>query len=139
MNEEQAKEELSFHSGRNSNTDDSRWEKGFLGSLRPYQGIALVESNFHAVMHCIKVLAPYLKRNEVIDKNIVSDISGILCLGKSWAVHEDGMLLSNNLITTEQAQTIDGWLDCISYAWAMVLDSQDEGMAFEPYNEQYKI
>ena len=139
MNEEQAKEELSFHSGRNSNTDDSRWEKGFIGSLRPYQGIELVESNFHAVINCLKVLAPYLRSSETIDKSIVSDIAGILCLGKAWAVQKEGMLLRNKLITTDQANVIDGWLDCISYAWSMVLDSQDESIAFEPYNEQYKI
>ncbi|WP_196161544.1 hypothetical protein [Reinekea sp. G2M2-21] len=139
MNEDLAKEELSFHSGRNSDTDDLRWEKGFLGSLRPYRNIELVESNFHAVMHCIKILAPYLSRNDAIDKGLISDISGILCFGKAWAVHEDGLLLSNQIITPDQAKTIDSWLDCIFYAWTMLLDSQDENVAFEPYNQQYKI
>jgi len=82
---------------------------------------------------------PYLNSSECIDKNIVSDMSGILCLGKAWAVHNEGMLLRNKIISTNQAITIDGWLDCISYAWCMVLDSQDENMAFEPYTEEYKV
>lgn len=139
MNIEQAKEELSFHSGRNSNTEDRRWERGFLGSLRPYQSMELVESNFHDIITCLKDLAPYLMSNETIDRNLVSDVAAILCLGKAWAVHEEGMLLRNKIITASQARAIDGWLDCISYAWAMILDSQDESLAFEPYNELYKI
>lgn len=138
MNIDQAKESLSFHSGRNSNTDDPRWQRGFLGSLRPYQGMALVEENFHNVIECLRVLAPMLE-NDAIDKSIVSDISGILCLGKAWAVDDEGMLQRNKLISEQQAFQIDGWLGCISYAWMMLLDTQDELLAFEIYNEQYKI
>ncbi len=139
MNEAQAIEALSFHSGRSAEINDTRWQKGFLGSLRPYQGMDLVESNFHSIMGCIASLAPYLIRSDTIDKNIVSDMAGILCLGKAWAVHEDGMLLRNKIITGDEARTIEGWLDCISYSWAMLLDTQDENTAFEPYNELYRI
>ena len=99
----------------------------------------LVESNFHSVISCIASLALYLKRSDCIDKNMVSDVAGILCLGRAWAVHEDGSLLRNNLITTHEARTIAAWLDCISYTWAILLDTQDKNLAFEPYNEQYKI
>jgi len=58
MNVNQAKEELSFHSGRNSKINDSRWQHGFLGSLRPYQGMELVEENFHKVIACLRALSP---------------------------------------------------------------------------------
>ncbi|WP_020405021.1 hypothetical protein [Hahella ganghwensis] len=138
MNVDQAREELSFHSGRNGNTDDQRWEHGFLGSLRPYKGMDAVEKNFHKVIECLRVLAPTLNNCEAIDRSLVSDISGILCLGKAWAVHEDGMLRSNKLVSGLEAMTIDAWLDCISYAWMMLLDTQDELLAFEFYNEQFK-
>ena len=137
MNKDQVREQLSFHSGRNKNIDDPRWKKGFLGSLRPYQGMELIESNFHNIIECLYTLSPYLRESELIEKGIVSDVSGILCLAKAWAVHADGMLRSNNIITQNQANVIDGWLDCISYTWTMVLDSQDENIAFKSYNEQY--
>ena len=31
--------ELSFHSGRNEDIKNPKWENGFLGSLRPYKNI----------------------------------------------------------------------------------------------------
>jgi len=139
MNIDRAKEELSFHSGRNPSIDDARWQAGFLGSLRPYKDMSLVEANFHKVIDCLRVLSPVLRDSDTIEKGVVCDVSGILCLAKSWAVHKDGMLQRNGLITDSEAAMIDAWLDCISYAWAMMLDSQDETMAFEPYDEQFKI
>jgi len=139
MNEHQAKEELSFHSGRNSDIDDPRWQAGFLGSLRPYQGMSLVEENFHKIIECLRIIAPALQNNDNLSKSLVSDVSGILCLGKAWAVHKDGMLLRNNIINEMQAQQIDNWLDCISYAWMMLLDTQYVSLAFEVYDEEYKI
>ncbi|WP_335993961.1 hypothetical protein [Fusobacterium polymorphum] len=38
MNIELAKELLSFHSCRNDDINNPKWENGFLGSLRPFQG-----------------------------------------------------------------------------------------------------
>lgn len=139
MNESKAIETLRFHSARCAEINDVRCQQGFLGSLRPYQGMELVESNFHSIISCIAPLAPYLKNTDTIDKNIVTDIAGILCFGRAWAGHEGSSLLRNNLITTDEARTIAAWLDCISYAWAILLDTQDEKLAFESYNEQYKI
>jgi len=139
MDELRAREELSFHSGRNSNIDDIRWERGFLGSLRPYQGMELVEKNFHSVIECLRVLFPSLQSNDLIEKDLVNDVNGILCLGRAWAVHEDGMLLRNGIISNDEAQKIDGWLHCISYVWTMSLDSQDESVAFEGYDQLNEI
>ena len=68
MNIELAKELLSFHSCRNENIDDPRWENGFLGILRPFQG-ELNEKNFIEIMECLKVLVPEIQK-ENIDKNI---------------------------------------------------------------------
>ena len=38
MDKNEAKELLSFHSTRNEDIDNMKWEKGFLGSLRPFRG-----------------------------------------------------------------------------------------------------
>jgi hypothetical protein len=139
MDISQAQEELSFHSGRNSNIEDVRWEQGFLGSLRPYKGMDLIEENFHSVIKCLRVLFTFIQTNDVIDKDLVSDINGILCLGRTLAVYEEGMLLRNKIISNEEAQKIDDWLHCISYVWTMSLDSQDEEVAFEEYDQLYEI
>ena len=36
MDFEEAKERLQFHGCTHPDSDDPKWEKGFLGSLRPY-------------------------------------------------------------------------------------------------------
>lgn len=55
MNIEEAKELLSFHSTRNSDIDNPKWENGFLGSLRPFSG-ELHNENFFEVMECWKAM-----------------------------------------------------------------------------------
>lgn len=37
-----------------------------------------------------------------------------------------------------QAKQVEEWIDCISYVWVMLLDSQGEEMAFENYTNQLK-
>jgi len=137
MNIDQAIEALSYHSGRNENTEDPRWENGFLGCLRPYQNMPLVEENFHNIFTCLRVLFPFIQKRELLDKGLVSDMTGILHLGRAWAVHEDGMLRSNDLITEEDAAKIDDWLFCLSYAWTMMLDGQDVSEVFGEYDDLY--
>ena len=39
MDKNEAKELLSFHSTRNEDIDNMKWEKGFLGSLRPFRSL----------------------------------------------------------------------------------------------------
>lgn len=50
----QAKELLLIHAGY---PNHPKTERGFLGSLRPFQG-QLVEENFHEVMSALRVLEP---------------------------------------------------------------------------------
>jgi len=135
---EKALEELSFHSSRNANIKDPRWENGFLGSLRPFQSMELVEQNFNKVIRNLKDLLKHTSENDCLCKNLVNDVSGIICFGRAWAVEEDGMLRRNNLITKEQAKLIEDWIDCISYAWTMMLDTGNEETAFALYDEKYK-
>jgi hypothetical protein len=134
---EKAMEELSFHSSRNTNIKDPRWESGFLGGLRPFQSMELVEQNFHKVIRNLRDLLKYTSENESLSKDLVTDVSSIICLGREWSA-KGGMLHSNNLISLEQSELIDNLVHCISYAWAIILDTGDEGTAFEPYDTHYK-
>ena len=52
MDVKEAKERLSYHSGRNEDIHNPKWEHGFLGSLRPFQG-ELRKENFIDVMECL--------------------------------------------------------------------------------------
>jgi hypothetical protein len=135
---EKALEELSFHSSRNDNIKEPRWENGFLGSLRPFQSMELVEQNFHKVIRNLRDLLKHISDNDCLCKNLVNDVSGIICFGRAWAVEEDGMLRRNNLITKEQTKLIEDWIDCISYALTVMLDTGDEETAFELYDTHYK-
>lgn len=134
MNIETALLELSFHSARNENIDDPRWQNGFLGSLRPYRGFSLVEQNFHNVMKCLKALEIYLKDSDKLCKDLAANVSSIITFGRAWAVHEQGMLRRNKLIKASQTKTIEEWIDCISYAWTVLLDTNDSELAFEYYD-----
>ena len=129
MNIELAKELLSFHSCRNENIDDARWENGFLGILRPFQG-ELNEKNFIEIMECLKVLAPEIQK-ENIDKNIVSDIMNIIHFTRNW-VSEEGMLTRNNKLTAEQTKYLLAWIDIIETCFIYLLEDASD-IAFTDY------
>ena len=131
MNIELAKELLSFHSCRNENIDDPRWENGFLGILRPFQG-ELNEKNFIEVMECLKVLVPEIQK-ENIDKNIVSDIMNIIHFTKIW-ISEGGMLSRNNILSHEQTKYLLAWIDIIEQCFIYLLNNAMK-MAFDDYED----
>ena len=72
MNQEEALLVLSFHSGRNTNINDPRWENGFLPSLRKFDG-KLNENSFIEIMECLKALTKMFESNKV-DKNLMADL-----------------------------------------------------------------
>ncbi len=123
MSIEEAKELLSYHSGRNENVDNPKWINAFLGSLRSFRG-ELLESNFIEVMECMKVLQGEFEQDKV-DKNILSDIVGITYLARVWAL-PDGMLGSNKLLTEEQTAKLNLWVDIIQEALMWLLDDAPE-------------
>ena len=135
MNKEQALLLLSIHSGRNPDINDPRWESGFLGVLRPFQGV-LTDSNFHEIMECLKALSADFDSKQ-IGQEVVSDLWGICYTARVWALEKDGMLQRNNLLTEEQIQILDEWLDIIAYAVMNLLWSNSDE-AFEGYERYCK-
>ena len=134
VNIEEAKELLSYHSGRNTDVNNEKWIKGFLGSLRPFKG-ELIEENFIEVMECMKVLQEEFKEDKV-DKNIINDIIGIAHLARTWA-HPEGMLGSNKLLSEEQTAKLNLWVDIIEEALMWLLDDAPEE-AFWSYDMYLK-
>jgi len=137
MDKNKAKELLSFHSTRNSNIDDPRWENGFLGSLRPFRG-ELFKENFIEVMECLKALKDELTAS-TIDQGIVSDIVSIIHLTRVWA-SPNGMLGSNHLLTEEQTKHLLAWVDIIESCFMFLLedDLEEAFIDYEDYlNDEY--
>jgi hypothetical protein len=132
MSPDEARELLSFHCCANPNTDDPRWQQGFLSMLRPYGGLR--EPVFHEVMACVKALADELVADK-LDRATISSLWGICHLGRAWGVEEDGMLRRNGLITDTDKSRLADWIDCISYAVLMLLDGSGVEEAFEPYRQ----
>lgn len=131
MNIELAKELLSFHSCRNDDINNPKWENGFLGSLRAFQG-KIYEENFKEIIECLKTLKMEIKK-ENIDKNIVSDIISIIHLTRVW-VSEKGMLGENNLLTNEQTKYLLTWVDIIESCFMYLLEGASEE-DFLDYND----
>ena len=129
----EAKERLSFHSARNVDIHNVKWQTGFLGSLRPFIG-ELNEDNFHDVMGCLNVLKDELSA-PAIDKEMVADIVGIVHLTRAWA-SPNGMLGRNNILTSEQTKRLLTWVDIIEECFMYLLDNAVEE-AFS-YYEDYK-
>ena len=123
MNIDEAKELLSFHSGRNSDIDNPKWENGFMGSLRPFGG-ELHKENLIEVMECLKVLKGELS-GSAIDRNIVADIIGITYLTRIWA-SPGGMLGSNHLLTENQTKHLLTWVDIIEECLMYLLEDAEE-------------
>ncbi|MCL1994502.1 MAG: hypothetical protein FWG66_16280 [Spirochaetes bacterium] len=123
---------LSFHSGRNPDVNNPKWTGGFLGALRPFKK-TLPEENFHEIINCLKALKDDFEA-EQISRDVIADLWGICHLGRAWALHKDGMLQSNNLITQEQIQTIEDWINIISHTVNNLLDGQGDE-AFWEYEE----
>ncbi len=127
----EAKELLSFHSGRNADIYNPKWENGFLGHLRPFKG-ELNEDNFTEIMECMKVLAQEFEK-ESVDRNIISDIYSITYLARCWS-SESGMLGSNKILTAEQTELLSEWVYIMEYALFSLLDGSGEEVAFWAYN-----
>lgn len=132
-NIDEAKELLSYHSGRNSNIDNPKWRQGFLGSLRPFRG-TLQEDNFIEVMECMKVLQKQFSAPQ-IDSTMVADVVAIVHYTRAWSSKE-GMLGRNHLLSKQQEELLMIWCDLIEECLCYLLDGAVEEAFFE--YEEYK-
>lgn len=132
MTPAEAREALLFHSGAHPDVDDPRWQKGFLGSLRPFSGLR--EENYHEVMAALRALTEQLQADSV-PREVVSAVVGICHFARAWGVAPDGMLRGNGLIGDEDAARLEGWIWTISYALSMILDG-DAAEAFDEYDRE---
>jgi hypothetical protein len=132
LTREEAMELLSYHTGRNSDIDNPKWEKGFLMMLRPYRG-HLIEDNYHEVIACIAAVADDLRNPEYVPTLLINDLWNMCHLAKVWGVSEGGMLRSNKLISDEDVERLELWIDVITETVLGLLEGYDDEQAFHIY------
>lgn len=130
MTKSAAMEILSFHSCRNTNVEDPRWEFGFVGGLKP-SGSELNEDNFIQIMESIRVLRDELTADK-IDKNLVYDIMGIIHLTRVWCMPKIGGVFNSSVSAKDQEQLLQ-WVEIIENTLFYLLDGADEHIAFQDY------
>ncbi len=122
MTKEEAYTLLSFHSCRNNDIENEKWENGFLGSLRPFRG-ELNAGNFAEIMGCLKVLADDFKK-PTVNQALISDVYSIVHLGRRWIDRAD-------FITPEQQKQILFWVNTIQDCLYYLLEGDEETAFFE--------
>lgn len=131
MAETEAIERLKHHSYFHEDFESPRTQQGFLGMLRPFQGV-LNEDNFHEVMQILGVLRNRF-RGENVDRQLIANFWAICHFSRVWAIEKDGMLRRNNLIAKDQSFQLSVWLDCISSAIMCLLGGSTDEEAFADY------
>jgi hypothetical protein len=133
MDMTEAKELLLLHSFGHSDINHPKMLTGFLGSLRPYRGLR--EENLHEVMRAVIALAPSLQKDKLVDREVIGALWAICDLARTWGVHPNGMLQSNNLISARDVVRLENWVDAISHATMVLLGGGDLEGALEAYTK----
>ncbi|MDO3409626.1 hypothetical protein QWJ34_07610 [Saccharibacillus sp. CPCC 101409] len=136
MDKEQAIEKLRIHAFMHDDPEHVGMQRGFLGMLRPFQGI-LIEENFRELMQIVDTLSEELEK-EALDRTIVSGLWSICQYARAWAVEPDGMLRKSDLISDEQLRLMAQWVDILSYAVSTLLEGGGREEAFWGYREYVK-
>jgi hypothetical protein len=134
MTRQEARELLLLHSFGYHDLEHPKMIGGFLGSLRPYQG--LKEKNFHELMEAVHVLAPQLQ-GETVDREIISALWSICYSAWLWGLEPNGMLQRNGLIAPEDVRRLSEWVECLGFAVMVLLEGGSVEQAFNPYAVAY--
>lgn len=115
---------LKCHAFVHEDLEHEKMQHGFLGMLRPFRG-ELDEHNFHELMNIIEVLAEEFEKPQV-NREILACFWSICQLARTWALYPDGMLQKNGLLSKEQVELMEEWLDMISYAVMILLEGDGQ-------------
>ncbi|MFA7484346.1 MAG: hypothetical protein WC314_27885 [Vulcanimicrobiota bacterium] len=76
---------------------------------------------------CLRVLAPLLQSGDSVAREPLAGFLYVIGAGQAWALHPEGMLRRNKLISSEDLDLLTSWLAEFSMAFAMLI----EGMPLE--------
>lgn len=112
MTVEEAREALKFHSFIHDDINNPRMETGFIGMLRPYRGY-LIEENYVEVIQAIRVLLPEITKGDYIEREVIEDVLSMCFFASYWGINKDGMLRRNNLLSSEDIEKLQLWVEGI--------------------------
>lgn len=84
---------------------------GFLMLLRPYRGLR--EENFHVVMEAILTVGEQFHVADSVERKLIGSLWSTSRLMRLWGLHPHGMLQRNYLITAEDTQKLEKWVDSV--------------------------
>lgn len=131
----QACDLLRVHSLSLEDPVDTRLEASLLLSFRGWYGAPRWES-FHEVMACIKAIGPSWSSSDMVHRESLSDLWGILSFGYSYVRDPNKQQHRLEDPPLEPDMSIEEWwLECIGYAVGIYLQFDDAVEAFTPYND----
>jgi hypothetical protein len=115
---------LSYHSCRNKDVYNSKWQNGFLGKLITFDGV-ITDDNFIELMDCIEALSTEFQK-EKVSRELMSDIITIIYLGRCWT-ERNGEVEPNGLFSKEQSEKIAEWINIIENSVFHLLEGEHTG------------
>ena len=125
-----AVERLQFHCGSHPDFNAPRWTAGFLQTLRPYGGF-LDHEAWDDLLQCVDAVEEHLKSAPQIDRRVINSLWGICHFARAWAIHPDGMLPRNRLITSADSERLASWIEDLSDRVSMLLDTPGANQSHE--------
>ncbi len=119
MKPERARQILLGHAFMLPDLEDPLMRESFLLSLRPYKG--LKRDKCAQIEEAFRVVAPELAKDEV-DRVLVSALWGILWSTRNWALHPNGMLHRNHLISPQDLEWLEEWVAKMDYGLLLLFD-----------------
>lgn len=104
---------------------------GFTGSLRPYGG--LIERNFHTVLESIYVVGQSIQTEDYIEREVICTLWFICTMTRRWALAPNGMLVRNKLITCDDSEQLQIWLELIEATTQAFLNGKTPYAALSSY------
>lgn len=129
MEYDAAKAELLRHAGI---TDDF-YDSGFLGCLRPYNGIKAC--NFHSVIEALLSVSESIARPKLIERELVEAVFVITVKARNWAITDGSMLVRNQLISNEDREQMRAWIEIIEFIMLDLLQGQSSHDCIDRYCE----
>ncbi|MEZ6136320.1 MAG: hypothetical protein R3C53_15605 [Pirellulaceae bacterium] len=107
MEYDDARIELLRHAG----IAEDYHEDGFLACLRPYTGIK--QNNFHNVIESVLSVGDRFSSTDSVERPVVYAIWLLTTTARNWGTEDDGMLVRDKLISTDDRMRLRQWIAII--------------------------
>ena len=67
----------------------------------------------------------HLQDDDSLDKRVMGSLWDICLVARLWGVQPDGMLRSSNIISNEESERLQTWIDTISWTVSFLMAGND--------------